>query len=225
MTYPDRDCPPHFYARGNNPQFHAFAKLMQYMQRAAHLLTDGQPLIDAAILYHAESEWSTKKYQLFQKPMRELMEHQLDCDVIPAQILNEAYVEDKKLHIGMMTYSCLVLPGAMCEDKQAAEFVIKAAKKGLPVYAVDYTAVYDTYGNLLSDEFKKSVIETKLKDLACLLYTSGLHRPCLRRLHEKQCYQYGRSDQAKAIHLHRQFAQIHRQEAPLGYFHFAHLQC
>lgn len=166
MTYPDRDCPPHFYARGSNPQFLAFAKLMHYMQRAAHLLTDGQPLIDAAILYHAESEWSTKKYQLFQKPMRELMEHQLDCDVIPAQILNEAYVEDKKLHIGMMTYSCLVLPGAMCEDKQAAEFVIKASKKGLPVYAVDYTAVYDTYGNLLSDEFKKSVIETELKDLA-----------------------------------------------------------
>ena len=50
MTYPDRDCPPHFYARGNNPQFHAFAKLMQYMQRAAHLLTDGQPLIAAAIM-------------------------------------------------------------------------------------------------------------------------------------------------------------------------------
>ena len=79
MTYPDRDHPPHFYARGNNPQFPAFAKLMQYMQRSAHLLTGGQPMIDAAVLYHAESEWSAKDYQLYQKlGCVPLMENQLD---------------------------------------------------------------------------------------------------------------------------------------------------
>ena len=165
MTYPDRDCPPHFYARGNNPQFPAFAQLMHYMQRAAHLLTDGQPLIDVAVLYHAESEWSAKAYQLFQKPMRALMERQIDCDVIPAQAFSQAYVENGELHIGKMTYSCLVLPGAVCEDRQVAAFVIEAAKKGLPVYTVDQIPAYDTYGNLLPEAFKESVQETILEEL------------------------------------------------------------
>ena len=166
MTYPDRDCPPHFYARGNNPQFPAFAKLMQYMQRSAHLLTGGQPMIDAAVLYHAESEWSAKDYQLYQKPMRVLMENQLDCDVIPVQVLKEAYVEKNQLRIENMTYSCLVLPSAACEDKEAVAFVIEAAKKGLPVYAVDYVAEHDTYGNKLSEEFGKSVEKTSLAELS-----------------------------------------------------------
>ena len=31
--YPDPDCPPHFYARGNNPQFPYFAELMKYANR------------------------------------------------------------------------------------------------------------------------------------------------------------------------------------------------
>jgi hypothetical protein len=165
MTYPDRDCPPHFYARGNNPQFPAFAQLMHYMQRAAHLLTDGQPLIDVAVLYHAESEWSAKAYQLFQKPMRALMERQIDCDVIPAQAFSQAYVENGELHIGKMTYSCLVMPGAVCEDRQVAAFVIEAAKKGLLVYTVDQIPAYDTYGNLLPEAFKESVQETILEEL------------------------------------------------------------
>lgn len=157
MTYPDRDCPPHFYARGNNPQFPAFVQLMHYMQRAAHILTGGQPLIDAAVLYHAESEWSTKSYQLFQKPVRTLMENQIDCDVIPVQALAQSYVKGKQLHIGNMTYSCLVLPGAICVDKAVEAFVRKAAKKGLPIYASDRTPSHDTYGRLLSDEFKDCV--------------------------------------------------------------------
>ena len=31
--YPDRDCPPHFYAQGNNPLYRHFGKLMQYGER------------------------------------------------------------------------------------------------------------------------------------------------------------------------------------------------
>ena len=83
MAYPDRDCPPHFYARGNNPQFPAFIRLMKYMQRAGGLLASGRPVTDAAVLYHAESEWTGREAQLFQKPVRALMENGLDCDVVP----------------------------------------------------------------------------------------------------------------------------------------------
>lgn len=168
MTYPDRDCPPHFYARGNNPQFPAFTHLMRYMQRAAQLLTGGQPLSDAAVLYFAESEWSGKPYQLSQKPMRELMEAQIDCDIVPVQALTEkeAKVEDGCLVINGMKYRCLVLPGAACEDRAAAEFVIRAAAEGLPVYAVDQTAETDTHGEPLPEAFAKAVRPAALKELA-----------------------------------------------------------
>ena len=60
----------------------------------------------------------------------------------------------------------MVLPGAACEDKEAVAFVIEAAKKGLPVYAVDYVAEHDTYGNKLSEEFGKSVEKTSLAELS-----------------------------------------------------------
>lgn len=168
MTYPDRDCPPHFYARGNNPQFPAFACLMRYMQRGAQLLSGGQPLSDAAVLYHAESEWSGEPFQLFQKPMRALMEAQIDCDVVPVQELTEntARVEDKKLMIGNMEYRCLILPGAACEDRRIAGFVIEAASKGLPVYAVDETAQTDTYGEPLERAFAEAVRPVALEKLA-----------------------------------------------------------
>lgn len=86
MRYPDPDCPPHFYAGGNNPGFACFTKLMKYMNRSAHLLSGGVHLADAAILYHAESEWSGGETMYFQKPARKLMEAQLDYDVIPADV-------------------------------------------------------------------------------------------------------------------------------------------
>lgn len=37
--FPDSDCPPHFYANGQNPQFSGFTQLMHYVNRAAHLLS------------------------------------------------------------------------------------------------------------------------------------------------------------------------------------------
>lgn len=86
MRYPDPDCPPHFYAGGNNPGFACFTQLMKYMNRSAHLLSGGVHLADAAILYHAESEWSGGETMYFQKPGRKLMEAQLDYDVIPADV-------------------------------------------------------------------------------------------------------------------------------------------
>ncbi len=94
MRYPDPDCPPHFYAGGNNPGFPCFAQLMKYMNRAAHLLGCGVHMADAAILYHAESEWCGGAYMYYQKPGRKLMEHGLDYDVVPADLFGEALRAD-----------------------------------------------------------------------------------------------------------------------------------
>ena len=152
MTYPDRDCPPHFYARGNNPQFDAFGQLMRFMQRGAHLLGGGAPMADAAVLYHAEAEWSGRATMLFQKPLRALAEHQLDADVIPCDALESAVIRDGQLVIGHGCYPCLVLPWAACIKPETAAFVIRAAAQGLQVYAVDGIAALDTAQHPLPPE-------------------------------------------------------------------------
>lgn len=43
--YPDPDCPPHFYAHGNNPQYRHFGKLMAYTNRICELISDGYGVI------------------------------------------------------------------------------------------------------------------------------------------------------------------------------------
>lgn len=55
--YPDSDCPPHFYAHGNNPQYRYFGQLCAYMNRVCSLISGGELHIDVAIYYNAESDW------------------------------------------------------------------------------------------------------------------------------------------------------------------------
>ena len=57
-AFPDPDCPPHMYARGQNPQFRHYRQLNDYTNRVAHLLSGGRHIAPAAVLYHAEAEWS-----------------------------------------------------------------------------------------------------------------------------------------------------------------------
>ena len=166
--FPDRDCPPHFYSGGNNPQFQYFALLMKYVNRIAHIISNGVHISDAAVLYHGEAEWSTGKTQLFQKPVRELMEAQLDCDVIPGDIFKEDYVcvDQHKLIINEESYGCLILPYSQYIPKKAVDFIERAAGDGLKVYVVDQLPEADTCNQKLSDHFLEQLQVVKLENLA-----------------------------------------------------------
>ena len=80
--YPNPDCPPHFSAGGFNPQFSAFSKLMKYTNKVTHLMENGIEQVNAAILYHAEAEWSGRAYMLMQKPAKVLYDAQLNLSLI-----------------------------------------------------------------------------------------------------------------------------------------------
>lgn len=164
MTFPDRDCPPHFYAEGNNPQFPVFACLMRYMNRAAHFLSGEKPLRDAAILYHAESEWTGKPFMLFQKPMRALLEDQMDADIVPADLLEDAFEKDGRLWIGTESYPVLILPGCERIPEAAAKLVMRT--KTLPVFAVGTVPEKDTLGRALPPAFGERLRRVSLGKLA-----------------------------------------------------------
>lgn len=81
-AYPDPDCPPHFYAHGNHPQYRHFGELCRYMNRVSHLITGGKICAKVAILYNAESEWAGEA-MLLDKPAKVLMENQIDFVILP----------------------------------------------------------------------------------------------------------------------------------------------
>lgn len=168
MIFPDRDCPPHFYARGNNPQFPFFAELMQYMNRMCHLINGGIHLSNAAILYHGEAEWGGGERMAFHIPGRCLMESQMDYDVVPEDIFDRenADIQDKRLVVNGETYGCLIQPWFENIPEGFMNGAVRAAKEGLPIFVVDDLPKRTTLGNPVSKEYLDAVRVVKLKDLA-----------------------------------------------------------
>lgn len=167
MCDPDPDCPPHFFARGNNPGFDCFRQLMRYMERGAEFISQGERMVDAAVIYHAEAEWCAGEAGLFQKPGRALMERQMDYDVVPCDALRRetAAVEKGMLKIGSAVYPCVILPQAAYLERKTAEFLAWGAKQGLKVFVTGESPKLDTLGEALPEELMEKMEHVELKDL------------------------------------------------------------
>ena len=83
--YPDNDCPPHFYARGNNPEFPFFGELMRYMNRLCSLFSGGMGMPSVGVLFEADSDWAGDA-MTGEKTARVLLEHQTDFIYLPADV-------------------------------------------------------------------------------------------------------------------------------------------
>lgn len=174
-TFPDRDCPPHFYGRGNNPQYRFFALLMKYMNRCCHLLNGGIHKADAAILYHAEAEWTGKEAMLFQKPLRKLLEHQLDADVVPADLLvsDAVEIDNGTFKVGEAEYTAFIIPYCTCIPKAAVDFAVHASGKGIAVYMVGGCPAALTDTSAVHEEFARSVTVVSLEELTGKVRETG----------------------------------------------------
>lgn len=163
--FTDLDCPPHFYGQGQNPQFRFFGRLMRYLNRAAHLLQHGVRRTEAAVLYPVEAEWSQGTAMPAQKPMRELLEHQLDGNILPADVLSEVQFQEGFFYFNGYTYSVFLLPEMSAILDAAEKFVIKAAKYHIPVFAVNTVPAMNVYGEPLSEKFFQSVTVLPLNEV------------------------------------------------------------
>ncbi|MET3547068.1 hypothetical protein ABID47_003684 [Paenibacillus favisporus] len=132
-AFPDPDCPPHMYADGKNPQYRYYKHLNHYINRISHLISGGRHMASAAVLYHAEAEWSGES-MYFHKPVKTLMQHQIDCDVLPIDVLVEnASVIDGRLHVHQEDYGCLIVPYAEALPAAMIQRLVQFADQGLPV--------------------------------------------------------------------------------------------
>lgn len=125
-SFPDPDCPPHFYAEGNDPQFAGFTALMRYVNKVSHLLSDSVHKADVAVLYHAEGEWMNKDCMLMQKPAKLLCDNHIGYDILPIDtVCGQTAVSDGKLVVGKESYNCLIIPYA----KRLPEYFLEQVKK------------------------------------------------------------------------------------------------
>lgn len=125
--FPDPDCPPHFYARGENPQFPFFGILMDYTNKMCSIFSGGRTLTDAAVLYHGESEWAGD-YMPFHKVTKELTRNQIDFDIIPSDVFcgNEYFscqCNGKTLTVNTQEYKVLVIPYSQYIGKELYGFI------------------------------------------------------------------------------------------------------
>ncbi|OXM82291.1 glycosylhydrolase-like jelly roll fold domain-containing protein [Paenibacillus rigui] len=151
-AFPDPDCPPHMYASGKNPQYRYYKHLNQYMNRISHLISGGRHVATAAVVYHAEAEWSGKS-MYFHKPVKELMQNQIDCDVLPIDVLLEAAgVKESKLHVNLEDYECLIVPYAEALPAAMLRSLVQFAEQGLAIRFVDGLPLRSSEGSDVSAE-------------------------------------------------------------------------
>ena len=155
-AFPDPDCPPHFYAHGENAQYRHFAKLMEYIQRVCHVLDGGKSGAEAAILYPAENDWvseldSVKNNMPCDVPARLLAEAQIDYHIVPVDLLEETSgLLDGKWEINGVTYKALIVPAADYVSPSLADFAAKAEKAGFPVIFLDCVPKAETEAGLVA---------------------------------------------------------------------------
>jgi Glycosyl hydrolases family 2, sugar binding domain. len=197
--FPDPDCPPHLYARGKNPQYRYYRYLNQYTNRLSHLLSGGTHVASAAVLYHAEAEWSgTAMY--FHKPVKELMRRQIDCDVLPIDLIvsDSVKVVEGRLIVKDERFDCLIVPFSEALPRACLEALVSWAEQRLDVIFVNGLPTRSSEGFDVLDMLERlaaldRVSVVRLEELAEHLIARGHveiraegHHPYLRYYHVRR---------------------------------------
>ncbi len=184
--FPDPDCPPHFYAQGNNPEYRHFRVIVDYMNRVSSLISGGHRDSHTAVLYNAEFEWMGESMPV-QKPLRKLYEAQILADTIPLDVFEEKdrYHTDTEngLKVNEQDYKVLIVPKAQYISKKTADTLRSLT---IPVIFVeDFPEILETGEkmssemttlNYLAEEVKRYVspslvLEPASRDIRILEYT------------------------------------------------------
>ncbi len=130
--FPDPDCPPHFYAHGNDPFFEYFKELMMYTQQVSNLISNGKYAPNVAVLYHAESEWAGE-YMDITEPAKLLTRNLIDFDFIPQDVFKKEnpYNTDltKGLCVNENLYDLLVIPYSEYISKELYDYIQKGQSR------------------------------------------------------------------------------------------------
>lgn len=192
--FPDPDCPPHFYARGMNPQFPYFKNLMEYCNRVSHLISNGVHIPAVAVVYPAEQEWAGE-YLPVEAIGKQLLRNQIDYEILPTDVLLTMTVVEGKLKWENEQVPVLILSGSRCITKMLADWLCKAAEKGLKIVVVGQKPLAMDSNGILGEwtsQIKDNLTICEQEGLADILYSFGVgeiktkkYEPWLRYYHYK----------------------------------------
>ena len=174
--FPDPDCPPHFYARGMNPQFPYFKNLMEYCNRVSHLISNGVHIPAVAVVYPAEQEWAGE-YLPVEAIGKQLLRNQIDYEILPTDVLLTMTVVEGKLKWENEQVPVLILSGSRCITKMLADWLCKAAEKGLKIVVVGQKPLAMDNNGILREwtsQIKDNLTICEQEDLADILYSFGV---------------------------------------------------
>ena len=174
-VYPDPDCPPHFYANGNDPQFTGFSMLMGYTNRMSHLLYGAERETAGAVLYHAEAEWMDGTHcMLTEKPAEALYNACIDYDIVPIDALETATVRDRKLILNGHAHNFLVISQASFLPETFWRAVCRLKDVGVPVFFLEDAPAFN--GPLPGEVLPLSqLVSTVLERELAHNYTNSAH--------------------------------------------------
>lgn len=162
--FPEWDSPPHFYAQGNNPQYRFMGHLFRYMNRMCHLLDGGVHVASVLVLYQADAEWWGAG-MLSQRPMRRLMQRQIDLDVVPCDAFRDgSHARDGCIRFGQERYGALVIPGAEALPGYFLERLGEIARADVPIYFVGKKPSWTTAGEAVTEPPGEKVSLEELAD-------------------------------------------------------------
>lgn len=192
--FPDPDCPPHFYARGMNPQFPYFKNLMEYCNRVSHLISNGVHIPAVAVVYPAEQEWAGE-YLPVEAIGKQLLRNQIDYEILPTDVLLTMTVVEGEIKWENEQVPVLILSGSRCITKTLADWLCKAAEKGLKIVVVGQKPLAMDSNGILREwtsQIKDNLTICEQEDLADILYSFGIgeiktkkYEPWLRYYHYK----------------------------------------
>lgn len=164
--FPDWDCPPHFYAHGNNPQYPYFHKWSLYADRLCHLFSGGYHKASVGVLYHAFAEWSGD-YMPIEKVLKELQQRQISCDIISEDYLNDTTISNHQYCINGYHYDVLVIPYAQRLPQLLIEKLKELSQSIKVIFINDYPE------NMSSGEMiSLSCLSEELKDYSVVKTSS-----------------------------------------------------
>lgn len=181
MQFPDTDCPPHFYACGNNPEFDDFKMLMRYMNRMSDILGNTTHSTQIAVMYHAEAQWSGGDYMPTDCVAKKLYDNQVDFDIVPFDSLAAAVVGSRYagafVRIGNAEYRCIAVPYSECLPLSAVEKLYELSMSGIMVVYVNGYPRRTSDGagaeKYIAENGMMSTVD--ISDLTDYVWDNGLH--------------------------------------------------
>ena len=169
------------------------------MGRCSHALRDGIHRADVAVFYNPEGEWTGGYKQYFQEICRELSRSLLDFDIIPSDYIENAKVEDGRLHINGESYGALIVSESEIMAYATLELFARLAKQGLPI--------------IFTDSLPKRSAESKdISELLCSFEVFALNS-LAKTLRDKGIYHVSGTgkglDELRFYHVERDGKQIY----------------